>query len=127
VSVLARLDACIAGVDAAYRRQNEAQIREYCGRIEQLLARILARLEEDQPSASRRTLVETADRRALGRWARRIVDRIDDAALLACDPRLEQSLSDLLSLLEEIQYDEPIPDGAPVLTANEERSCGDLV
>jgi hypothetical protein len=103
MSILVRLDACVAGVDAAYRRQNAGQIEEYCGRLQSLLDRTLTVLEQSE--------VDTAEGKALPdaitHWAARVLERVDERALVACDPGLEQSLSDLLTVLQEMATSPP--------------------
>ena len=101
MSVLVRLDACIAGVEAAHRRQNEVQIRDYCQRVGDLLAWAVALLDHLQQRGSSPSPGAATHCRALERWAQRIVENVNEANLLACDPRLEQSLSDLVTLLED--------------------------
>ena len=86
-----RIDRCLT----ALGRQNGPAISAYARRVERRLARVAMLVE--QRRASRVVL----GRDPLERWAERVCVAVTDEALLACDLRLEQSLSDLVAVLED--------------------------
>lgn len=102
------LQATVSSLEALHRRRNETQIRNYCRRVERLLARVIGLLDEMITEETQTELVHStrlssgtlAYREALRRWASRVSDQLTPATLNDCDPRLEQSLLDLTIMLE---------------------------
>lgn len=95
VTLVTKLQASVAAVENAHQQRNGAEIRAYCVRLTALLERANALLERAETCGGDRRPV------ALLRWAARIADRLEPGALLACDPRVEQSLEDLMAFAED--------------------------
>lgn len=89
-----RLDRCIAGLDARQQQQNAEAVRAYARRIERRLERVTTLILQ-----RRQLPATTAD--PLERWAARICSMISKESLRTCDPRLEQSLDDLLLVMSD--------------------------
>jgi hypothetical protein len=108
VSLTDDLQATLSSLEVLHRRQNEAQIRNYCRRVERMLTRVIDLLdgmneEEAQTvlaGSSQLSVGSPAYREALRRWASRVSDQLTPSTLNDCDPRLEQSLLDLTTMLE---------------------------
>ena len=102
MSVLERLDACVAGLDDLHRRQRDAEIRRYCRRIERQLAVAIDLLDQLRAQAEADAPTRHAARLAsLERWAGRVVRMVEPSALYQGSGRLDQSLSDLVAVLRD--------------------------
>ena len=100
MNLVERIDATIAAIDRLHEQRHRPHIAAYCRRIGQLLDAATAALDHlTASSAESGNQSAEAHYHELGRWASRVAAQIDEAALVRCDPRIEQSLSDLVMML----------------------------
>lgn len=97
---LDQLDTRLAALDRLHHRRHRAQTDGYCRRIARLLDAAIRAFERlDSPAEGRGGPNDDAHHREFRWWASRVASSNDDAAIIRCDPRVEQSLGDPVLML----------------------------